>query len=234
MNARIGLIGGTVFYRQGLFNRAEQETVQTEFGPALVILSGRLAYMPRHGLNGGPYIHPHRINHPANLCALKEMGITEVIGVNSTGSLKPSFTPGSIVLPHDYIALFDSQTTARNESLHIIPALSELVRGKLKTAAQKTGIAINDNGVYWQSRGPRLETRAEVKFIANYADVVGMTMGSEASVAQELGLDYASLCSIDNYAHGLVPTSLSVETIRAEAEANAAKILKIVQTYIDL
>ncbi len=76
-------------------------------------------------------------------------------------------------------------------------ALIKVVRGL------NLNIELVESGVYFQTSGPRLETRAEINFIKNYADIVGMNMASEATLARELGLEYANLSTVDNYAHGI-------------------------------
>jgi len=234
MTPRIGLAAGTVFYKQKMFKDAEDRQVKTPFGPARLILTDRIAYLPRHGLDGQGYIFAHAINHPANFFALKDLGVEEVIGICSTGSLKPSLPPGNVLVPSDYICLGPLPTTVTDHSLHITPVLSEKVRSKLGEASRQAEVEIVDGGIYWQSTGPRLETRAEIRFISDYAHLVGMTMASEAAVAQELGLAYAALCSVDNYAHGLSHTPLTEDEIRNRAGENAEKMFKIVEAYLDL
>ena len=231
---RLGLIAGTVFYGIDLFSEAEERELETPYGPALVLVTERVAYLPRHGLDEEAYVLPHRINHPANLYALKELGASEVIGVNSTGSLRRALAPGSIVVPDDFISFFDAPTTAVNQALHVAPAISAKLRRRLVEAARRAGIEVHDGGTYWQSRGPRLETRAEIKVIQAFADVVGMTLGSEAGVAQELGLAYASLCSVDNYAHGLAASPLTEDEIRQGARANSQKMMAIFRQLLEM
>lgn len=230
----IGLVAGTVFFRHDYFKEAEKKKIETRFGPALVLLTDRWVYVPRHGLGGEKFIPPHMINHPANFSAMKEIGVTEVIGLNSTGSLRPSLAPGAIVIPHDYISFGRVPTVFNDENRHITPELSDLVRSKLAAAAKKAEIPVLEWGIYWQNPGPRLETKAEIRFQAHYADMVGMTMASEATVAQELELEYASLCSVDNHGHGLSPYPLTAEEIMANASANAHRMLKIIQAYLEV
>jgi len=116
----------------------------------------------------------------------------------------------------------------------VAPILSETLRERLIEAAKKAGIGIHDGGIYWQSRGPRLETRAEVRVIQAFADVVGMTMGDEAVVAQELNLAYASLCSVDNYAHGLTASPLTEEEIRQGAKTNSLKMIAVFNQLLEM
>ncbi len=231
MSELVGLIAGTVFYHKDYFAQAEKKTIETEYGQAVVLISGRWAYVPRHGLEGETYIPAFKINHPANLAALKELGVREVIGVNSSGSLRPSLEPGSVVLPSDYICLTNVATIFDDYPGHITPCLNEKVREKLVVAAAEADVRLIDGGVYWQNPGPRLETRAEIQLQSNYADMVGMTLASEATIAQELEMDYAALCSVDNHAHGLSPRLLTSQEITANAAANADTIFKIIKAY---
>ena len=83
MITRIGLISGTVFFHQDFFKEAEEKIIETDFGPAICMLTNRLAYVQRHRRGNGSYINPHDINHPANLSALKEIGVTEYVVTNN-------------------------------------------------------------------------------------------------------------------------------------------------------
>lgn len=228
----LGLIAGTILYESDIFAQARKETVLTPFGPALVLIAEDLVYLPRHGLDPDRYILPHRINHPANLWALKSLGVGEVVSLNSTGSLKPELKPGLIVIPDDYICFGSAPTTASGRALHITPELSAGLGQRVARAADEAGVEVVRGGVYWQSMGPRLETRAEIRMIGAFADLVGMTMGGEAPVASELGLEYAALCSIDNYGHGLVETPLTEEQIREGAKVNRENLVRIVSKLI--
>jgi len=143
-----------------------------------------IAFIPRHGRDPKHYILPHRINHPANLRALKDLGVDEVIGINSTGSLKKNWglEPSSA---RRLIMLYGGPTVFDTKPVHITPMLHEGVRQKCIAAARHGGIEIIDGGIYWQNQGPRLETRAEIMVMSQMADVVGMTMASEAVIAQD-------------------------------------------------
>ncbi len=167
------------------------------------------------------------INHQAHMKALKDKGVTRVVAVNSTGSLNPDYPPGSLVIPEDYINLWDEKTFFNTSLTHITPCLDQELRLSLLAAAARCGIAVIGGGVYMQTRGPRLETKAEVRMLRNYADIIGMTLGSEASAAREIGLGYAGICSVDNYAHGLMGDSLSADDIRAKAGRSAENIKSI-------
>lgn len=231
---RLGIISGTVLLQgKGIFANLIERTMENAFGKTLVLLSDRVAFIPRHGMPPHDDIPPHLINHQANFQALKELEVFEIIGINSTGSLKSHLKPGMLVVPDDYMLLTATPTVYRNELIHITPSLSSEVRQRLTKAAAGCGIDVVTGGVYWQTTGPRLETRAEIRMMSQFADLVGMTMGSEAVIAQELDLPYASLCTIDNFAHGLDAKGLTMEQIRQNARLNADAVANILARYIE-
>ncbi|MBP7764564.1 MAG: MTAP family purine nucleoside phosphorylase [Deltaproteobacteria bacterium] len=231
--ARIGVLAGTfMMEKSSLLHGGKKEKVRTPYGEACAVITDRLVFVLRHGADPNHYVLPHLINHPANLRALKDLGATEVIGVNSTGSLKKNLSPGLLVIPDDFISFAPTPTVAEGRPLHIAPSLSENVRGRLIAAAHSAGIAAAEKGVYWQVPGPRLETRTEIRMMSAFADVVGMTMASEAAVASELDLPYASACSIDNYGNGLVEKPLRMEQIIAGTRRNADMMKKLLESYL--
>jgi purine nucleoside phosphorylase len=226
----LGIIAGGSFSPEGM-EVAEKQNIETPFGEPSdhftigTLRGGAMAFLPRHGPNGIP---PHRINHRANIYALKELGVTEVIGVNSVGSLKEEFPPGWIVIPNDYLCPWEILTFYEQQAVHIIPVLDAGLRERLIRAASGSGVNVAHKGIYIQTIGPRLETKAEIVMLRGFGDVVGMTMAHEATLCQELGLAYASICSVDNYCHGIIDIPLTAEEITQRAGENAAKINKIV------
>ncbi len=187
-----------------------------------------VAIVPRHGV--GARAAPHRIDHGANLSALKELGVRSIVAVSSTGSLKRGLKPPALMVPDDYIELFPA--TVHDDAVHIVPGLSDHVRNALIEAATAEGVKpFHDRGTYVQTVGPRFETKAEVRMLATFADVVGMTMGSEATVARELGMEYASLCTVDNYANG-VSGPLAQDAIFRQAIESTARAWKVVERAV--
>ena len=231
----IGIMAGTVFIEdKGIFSGWEQRIEENEYGRALVFLSRRAILIPRHGNDPATHILPHEINHRANLKALKDLGVREVISVNSTGSLKIVLAPGTLVVPDDFILFSGHLTTIRSKAIHYTPGFSEAVRQRWIRAAREIGIDIVTSGTYWQTTGPRLETRAEIRMMAQFADLVGMTMASEAVLAQELDLPYGALCSVDNFANGLTDTPLTMEKILSHARQNAERARSVTERYVTL
>jgi len=88
-------------------------------------------------------------------------------------------------------------------------------------------------GVYAQTRGPRLETVAEVRALACAADLVGMTVASEATLAMELDMRFAAICTVDNYANGLGETALTFDQVLETSRANARRMEKILENIVE-
>jgi len=230
----LGIISGTIpLQGKEIFGNLKKRILDTEYGKARVFFSDTIAFIPRHGDDPGHYVLPHLINHQANMKALKDLGVREVIGVNSTGSLKKKLKPGMIVVPDDFITLPGTPTAIHGKAHHITPGFSDDMRRQWLEAARECKINVVAGGVYWQTAGPRFETRAEIRMMSRFADLVGMTMASEAVIAQELELSYAALCSVDNYGHGLVEKALTLEEIVQNARRNTEAIMKIISRYIE-
>lgn len=229
----LGIISGTISMGRVPIEGLREKFCETDFGHAVVWASDEAVFVPRHGTDPDNHILPHLINCRANMVALQDLGVSEVIAVNSTGSLNVDLKPGMIVIPDDFICLSASPTVFSFKPMHITPALSPGVRMKLLKAARDCGAETADGGVYWQTAGPRLETRAEIRLMSRFADLVGMTMANEAVIANELDMRYASLCSVDNFAHGLVDNPLELEEILANAQRNQELVMKIIRTYVE-
>ena len=178
-----------------------------------------VVFLPRHGKDHR--VPPHKLNHRANLWALKDLGATRILATSSTGSLKKTIRPGTFVVPDDFIGFWDIPTYYDDKVVHATPSLDDGLRTVLVAAAKDAKATVRAEGVYVQTTGPRLETRAEVAHFKTLGDVVGMTMASEATLASELGIPYAALCTVDNFAHGIVDEPLTFDRIRETQRKNA-------------
>jgi 5'-methylthioadenosine phosphorylase len=186
--------------------------------------AGEWTAIRRHEVAEG-YRLPHLIDHVANLRALAEAGCDRILALSSVGGLRPELVPGTLLSPHDFIALDVEPLTALDGvEAHRAPRFDAALRAELLEALAEAGIDAVGEGVYWQARGPRLETPAEIRFIAPHADVIGMTVASECVVAGELGLRYAALCVVDNLANGVAGEDLTPAEIDRNREANRASV----------
>jgi 5'-methylthioadenosine phosphorylase len=182
--------------------------------------------LQRHDPGGtGKYRLPHAIDHATNLRSLLEAGCKRALAVGSVGSLRPEIGVGSLVCPHDFVALTTTITSFADARGHAMPGFDPGWRGEVLASWEASGAGpLRDGGVYWQTNGPRFETPAEIGLIAAHADLVGMTLASECIVAGELGLPYAAVCMVDNLANGVAAQPLSPEELERDREANAARL----------
>ncbi len=219
----LGIIGGTSLLFTDL-PPLEKMTVATPFGKAEIHM-GAFALLMRHQHN----LPPHRINYRACLAALAILGVDKIVAFGSAGSLKPDILPGSIVIPTDYISVTDIPSIHECTIEHIRPELdADMIRilGELVPEARV-------GGVYVQTRGPRIETVAEVRALAKVADLVGMTVASEATLALELGMRFAAICTVDNHANGLGEEILTYEHMLETSRANRLRTGKILAEIVE-
>ncbi len=187
-----------------------------------------LKFILRHGNN----VPPHKVNHKANLLSCKEWGADQIIGINSVGSLKKEIAPGHIVIPDDYIQLGSIDTFHDDSAVHITPELNDELRQLCIQGAKILQLPVIEKGVYFQTNGPRLETQAEIRMIQSFADIVGMTLGSEATLAKELGIPYASICMVDNYANGVDGENVSVDEIFETQKENKKNLERLLSKIL--
>jgi len=219
----LGIIGGTSLLFSTL-PKLEKREVATPFGSAELLAGQDLVMLMRHQYNRPP----HRINFRANLAAMAIAGVDHIIAFGSSGSLKPEIAPGTILIPTDYISVTDIPSIHDHAIEHVRPELSEALAQNLARHVPSARFG----GVYVQTRGPRIETVAEVQALAKIADVVGMTVASEATLACELGMDFAALCTIENYANGLGDEVLTYEHIVNVSREHKDRTEEIVNTII--
>ena len=194
----------------------------------VVLGSGAAGLIPSHdGLvsvdrHGDPYSLPHAVDYERNLRGLVDSGCDRVLGIASVGGLRPDLGPGTYLVPDDFIALDAGAVTSLDTfEAHGVARFDETWRREV-VDAMRAATHVEDGGVYWQVAGPRLETAAEVRLIAQHAHVVGMTVASECVIACELGLPYAALCVVDNLANGVITQALTAEDVRkGQAEHRA-------------
>ncbi|MDD1719295.1 MAG: MTAP family purine nucleoside phosphorylase [Methanoregulaceae archaeon] len=218
----LGIIGGTSLLYSDL-PPLGRKVLSTPFGRAEV-LEGEIVLLLRH--QGG--IPPHRINHCANLAALAMLGVGRIISIGSAGSLKGEITPGSMVIPTDYVSSVEIPSIHDHSIVHVRPEISHGLATRLALAVPEATLG----GTYVQTRGPRIETVAEVKALALIADLVGMTVASEATLARELGMEFAALCTVDNYANGLGKEVLTYEHILETSKEHACRTSRVMEQII--
>lgn len=237
----LAILGGSGLDRMPGLKLLETFSVLTPFGePSAPLALGRLndrelVFLPRHGERHG--IPPHKINYRANIWALKEQGVTEVIGVVTVGGISPEFGPGTLAVPDQLL----DYTYGREQTFfdgHFRPVdhidftepYCDSLRQRLFRAAAVANVGLVTQGCYGVTQGPRLETRAEVlRMGRDGADMVGMTAMPEAALAREAGLCYANCALVVNWAAGLASEMISMEVMAQASKENMARLLSIVQ-----
>ena len=244
MNIDLAVIGGTGVYALGELADVESHQPVTPYGvPSGPIRIGslagkRVAFLARHG--EGHSLPPHRINYRANLAALKAVGASRVLALNTVGGITERCGPRVLACPDQLIDYTWGRVGTLceepgSEVLHVDfgePYTTSL-RQAIVQAAHQASVAIVDAGCYGATQGPRLETKAEIaRMRRDGCDLVGMTGMPEAGLARELGLDYACLAIVANWAAGAGPDADAVITLQdvldnvAVAMAGVPKVLQ--------
>ncbi|MDO5847330.1 MAG: MTAP family purine nucleoside phosphorylase [Methanocorpusculum sp.] len=220
----LGIVGGTAILKADLPKMALKQT-STPFGTAEVLLGENLAVLKRHQFN----TPPAQINHRANLAALKLAGVDRLILICSVGGMKEEYMPGTFALISDFFSPWEIPTFHEHDIYHISPSIDEVLTNGLKEL-----IPDAKEGVYLQTRGPRFETKAEIAHFKATCDMVGMTAASEITLANELGIPVAGVCSVDNFANGVHGAeNLTYEELTAAAEKNSRRMTGLIGKIID-
>jgi 5'-methylthioadenosine phosphorylase len=229
---KVAFLSGTSIVNSRLFAAWEARTIETRHGAVTCRQRGDYVLINRHGC-GFP-LPPHAINHRANIQALADLGYQDVLSVNSVGSLKPDLPPGTIVSCSDYVALQQGPATFFDTELKggapgIANNLIPLLVGKLAPEFD-----VQTGKIYVQMRGPRFETRAEIRIVKEWGDVIGMTAAHEADLCAETGLRYNSLAIVDNYANSLEGTEIDFARFKDLVKANQEKVNRLFTRLLEI
>lgn len=242
----IAVIGGSGLSSLANLEISHRQVLRTPYGePSGPLTFGsifgkRIAFIARHGY--GHTIPPHEVNYRANLWALKEQGIGRVVAVASVGAIPATLAPGSLVLPNQII----DYTWGRSSTYFEGPGVSvthidftepytQGLRSSILQAAKACGEPVVDGATYGATQGPRLETAAEIDRLArDGVELVGMTGMPEAALARELGLEYAAIAVVANFAAGRGDSAhgISLERIGAVLEEAMDKVRKIIAQLV--
>ncbi len=213
----IGIIGGSGVYSPDFIENTEEVVVKTDFGEVPLIkgvLKGRTVYfLTRHGKRHT--VPPHLVNYRANIMALHLMGVERIVATAAVGSINKDFPPGTFVILDQFLDFTKSRVEtffSEGKVVHTdctdpyCPEISLII----KEAMEQFGYKYHFGGTYVATEGPRFETRAEIKAYGILGgDVVGMTGVPEIVLAKELGMCYASIAVVTNFAAGISKTMLS-------------------------
>ncbi|MGI5824962.1 MAG: S-methyl-5'-thioadenosine phosphorylase [Bacillota bacterium] len=234
----LGVIAGTGFYNWDLIENQKETEISTPYGSAVVYLGDvkgtPVAFLPRHKKNHS--LPPHKINYRANIYALHKAGVKRLIAINAVGSLDKSIGPGEIVLIDDFLDFtYDREHTfydgenGKVGHADMSSCYCSDFQGLIKASAAGIGLTLHTGGVYVATQGPRFETRAEIRAYGRLGGtVVGMTGVPECPLAVEMGICYAGLSYVTNYACG-VAGSLNSEAISKVIAENKEKLEALLQ-----
>ena len=243
----VGVIGGSGLYEIDGLTEIERVTLATPFGaPSDAYLTGRLGdarmvFLPRHGR--GHRLSPSEINYRANLWGLRKLGVSRILSVSAVGSMREDIAPGEFVV----IDQFFDRTRHRPDTFfgdgcvaHVMfadpvsPALSEV----LLAASREVGVKAHAGGTYLCMEGPQFSTRAESKIYRSWGvDVIGMTNLTEAKLAREAEMGYATLAMATDYDcwhedHDDVTVEAIIATMNKNVE-NARRVIAAAVPLID-
>ncbi len=228
--AEIGVFGGSGFYE--LLDNPREYRMNTPFGaPSSPVMIGDIggktvAFLPRHGLQH--QLPPHMINYRANLWAMKDLGVTRIIGPNACGSLQTHVAPGDFVICDQFV----DRTWGRKDTFYDGPITTHVssadpycptMRQVAIENAELVGVTAHPAGTVVVIQGPRFSTRSESKWFASQGwEVINMTQYPECYLARELEICYCNISLITDYDVGTADVApvTNEEVIRVFNENN--------------
>ena len=249
MNKRkLGIIGGSGLYKMDGFKKTMWKKVKTAWGsPSDEILTAKykdeeICFIPRH--SRGHCINPTNINYRANIDAMKQQGVTDLISVSAVGSLKENLSPGMFVLPNQFIdktfsrkkTFFDAEIVAH---VSMAKPTSLSLTSCCEEALKKLNIKHQVGGTYIVMEGPQFSTLAESELYRTWGcDVIGMTNMPEAKLAMEAEIRYSTIAMVTDYDcwhpdHEEVDVPMVIKTLQQNASNAQNTIKEVIKTFRD-
>jgi len=243
----LAIIGGRGLTQLANLKITHQQVMRTPYGePSGAFMFGTLnqhevIFLARHGY--GHTIPPHLVNYRANLWVLRQHGASKVISVATVGGIRTDLKPGVIVVPDQIIdythgrdaTYFDARDKPFSNTDFTFP-YSATLRNHILHSAQTAQQPCVDGGVYAATQGPRLDSIAEInRYERDGADMVGMTGMPETALAKELGLDYAIVAVVANYAAGRGDSAagINIESVNATAITAMERVRSILECVVN-
>ncbi len=236
---KVGIIGGSGLARLSKLAVTHREVVHTPYGePSAPLTHGvfegrEVVFLPRHG--SGHTIPPHKVNYRANLYALKEIGVNQVIGMAAVGGITARMAPGQLCVPDQLVDYtwgrghtFIEGDLANVTHIDFTEPYCEALRQVLISAGARAGIDLATSGTDGATQGPRLETAQEIRRMErDGCDLVGMTGMPEASLAREIGLCYACCAVVVNWAAGKGAGPITMDEIEENLASGMQKARRL-------
>ena len=243
---RLAVIGGTGLTKLKDLEITRRQVMHTPYGePSGPLVFGHLhgteiVFLPRHGARHT--IPPHQVNYRANIWALRNAGVDNVVAVAAVGGITEEMAAGTLAIPDQIIdytwaranTYFEGGDPEGVTHIDMTWPYSEDVRQTLISAINDLGIEAVDHGTYGATQGPRLETAAEIdRMERDGCDLVGMTGMPETALARELGLNYACCAVIANRAAGRAGGEITMDDIATNLDVGMARVKKLLAHVID-
>ena len=246
MTNKLAIIGGSGLYDVEDFKERKFLDINTPWGKTSdQILKTKyngkeVLFLPRHGK--GHYISPSNINFRANIDALKQLGVTDIVSISAVGSLKEDLPPGKFVIVNQFIdKTFARKTTFFDDEIvvHVSMAhpTSDGLMNACEEAIKKEGIDYQRGGTYIAMEGPQFSTLAESNLYRSWkADVIGMTNMPEAKLAREAEIRYASVSMVTDFDcwhpdHENVDVQQVIKVLLGNAEKAKSMIKNIIDNF---
>ncbi len=212
MSIRVGIIGGSGLDNPDFFSSTAEVEPETRFGkPSSSLKTGtigdvEIALLARHGREHT--IPPAEVNYRANIAALQSIGCTHILATTAVGSLREEIGRGDLVVLDQFIDFTKRRINTFYERfepgnpVHAAMAdpFSEELRNLLIDGCVRRGYKVHERGTVVTIEGPRFSTRAESHMFRSWgADVINMTIATEASPANEAGIPYAAIAMSTDY-----------------------------------
>ena len=245
-NRKLGIIGGSGLYKMEGFEKTKWKKVTTLWGqPSDEIMEAefnneKICFIPRH--SRGHKISPTNINYRANIDALKQQGITDIISVSAVGSLKENLSPGTFVIVDQFIdRTFSRKKTFFDEEIVAHVSMAKPTSKKLgeccESALKKLNINYQVGGTYVVMEGPQFSTLAESNLYRSWkADVIGMTNMPEAKLAREAEIRYCTVAMVTDYdcwhpEHEEVDVAMVIKTLQKNASNAQNMVKEVIKTF---
>ncbi|HHU79210.1 MAG: S-methyl-5'-thioadenosine phosphorylase [Caldicoprobacterales bacterium] len=242
--ADIGVIGGSGLY--SLLEQVEEVSLSTPYGqPSDKLFLGEIhgksiAFLPRHGREHR--LPPHKVNYRANIYAMKELGIRQIVATTAAGSLQPHIRPGDLIVSDQFI----DRTHGRPDTFFDGPEVVHIsmarpycprIRQLAVKEAERKGLKIHKSGTVVVIQGPRFSSGAESRWYTSMGcSLINMTQYPEVVLARELGICYANISLITDYDAGLEGRDdiapVTHEEVLRVFEENSRKVKDVILSII--
>lgn len=232
------IVGGSSLLESSFCKSLAKRAISTDLGNVNLYFGPDFVFCQRHQADPErEYTQPHAINYRAIALALKQVGVSKVICFGSVGSLRKEIRPGTVVIPDDYFNLWNIISLYDDARAHIVADIDAELRQEIINALKAAkdhlpSFELHEGGTYVQTRGPRFETKAEIRVLATFGEIVAMTGAHEVAIYTEGGMKVAMVNMVDNMGNGLGDTTLSYAEFKEGVRKNEKTVEAILEVLL--